>query len=390
MVRFMSLRPSFLLRALIAATFMLTGPLGAETAIGPKYFIANSLGPACLRDARGRGKSQRVVQQAMANLYRNHQVYVDALNQSTSLSVNKDAYAANWTPVLFNAYGAAASGDEKLARTILDGLSRMAAARLYLNEKGLLTLKQALKVQCYKNGPNSPCPSHTPRFVTRMYSNLMISAAVLQSFMTEQDRKVILPWFKAAYKKFVVPELKSDSDGIYDFANSGLTQLAYAALTGDKRLAKRELSKRKKDFTKVIQKSGYLRNNSYRGVRALWYHTYGLDPALSYALVAREWGQDFFRDPKLGPRLRAAVDKTALGVTNYAAFRSVGNRGESYSTDPRDRIASIHQFALNLPLIAKREFGINLPLDGRYRQLSRLESYSSTSGLMASCYYSGR
>lgn len=362
----------------------------AETSIGPRYFIANTLGPTCRRDAQGRGRSLTAARRAMANLYNNHQAYVNQLNQSTSLHVKHDAYSKNWKPILFNSYAAAAANDRALARAILDGLRRMGAARLYLNEPGLLTRKQTVNVRCYQNGPNSPCPSHTPRFVARMYSNLFVSAAVLRPFMTPEDREIILPWFKAAYKRFVLPEIKSNQDGIYDFANNGLAQLAYAALTGDRRLAEREISTRKREFTKHIETSGYIRNNSYRGVRALWYHTYGLDPALSYALVAREWGQDFFRDPKLGPRLRAASQKTALGVTDYAAFRSVGNRGESYSTNPSDRIASVHQFALNLPLIAKREFGITLPLDSRYRRLSRLEAYSSTSGLLASCYYSGR
>jgi len=221
-----------------------------------------------------------------------------------------------------------------------------------------------------------------------MYANLFISAAVLQSFMTDDDREAILPWFKAAYKKFMLPATKNNTDGIYDFANLGFAQLAYAALTNNKGLARRELSTRRRDLTRTIQTSGYIRNNSYRGVRALWYHTYGLDPALSYALVAREWGEDFFNDPKLGPRFKAAIEKTALGVNDYTAFRSVGNQGSSYSINPDDEIAGIHQYALNLPLIAKREFGISLPLDNRYKHLRKYESYSSTSGMMASCYYS--
>ena len=116
----------------------------------------------------------------------------------------------------------------------------------------------------------------------------------------------------------------------------------------------------------------------------------GLDPALSYALVAREWGQDFFKDAQLGPKLKAAVQKTALGVIDYTAFRSVGNRGNSFSTNEKDSKAHIHQYALNIPLISKKEFGFNLPLDSRYKKLRKLESYSQTSGLIAKCYYSGK
>ena len=150
------------------------------------------------------------------------------------------------------------------------------------------------------------------------------------------------------------------------------------------------LNARRRDFLKYIEASGYIDQNSYRGVRGFWYHTYGLDPALSYALIAREWGVDYFRDPTLGPRLRAAIEKTALGITDYAAFRSVGNRGSDFSTDPNDAKAHVHQLALNLYPIAAREFGIQMPRDRRFEELSRLESYSQTSGMLAACYYSGR
>ena len=362
----------------------------APKSIGPKYFIANHLGKACTIDAQGKPRSQELAKRALDNLFRNHQIYVTQLRQSTSLIVKKDAYSANWKPIFFNSYAAAAANDVALAGTILDGLSRLATAKHYSNEKGLISRKAAQRIVCYKNGPNSPCPSHTPRFVARMYSNLLISAAVLQSFMTEQDRKTILPWLKTGYRKFILPEVSSDQDGIYDFANNGMAQLAYAALAGNKALARRELSTRKKQFNKAFQTSGYIRNNSYRGVRALWYHTYGLDPALSYALVAREWGQDFFKDAQLGPKLKAAVKKTALGVTDYAAFRSVGNRGNSYSTNKKDAKRHIHQYALNISLISKKEFNFNLPLDSRYKKLIKFESYSQTSGLSAECYYSGK
>ena len=363
--------------------------LSAETTLGPKFFIADELGEACTKDAQGKERDEDEVWMALHNLTQYHQKYVDKLNTSTSLTAKHDKYSANWKPILFNSYAAAASNDTVLARIIIDGLTNMATAQIYLNEKGLMTWKQALDTRCYEKGTDAPCPSHTPRFVTRMYANLFISAAVLQSFMTDDDREAILPWFKAAYKKFMLPPLKNNnSDGIYDFANLGFAQLAYAALTNNKGLARRELSTRRRDLTRRIQTSGYIRNNSYRGVRALWYHTYGLDPALSYALVAREWGEDFFNDPKLGPRFKAAIEKTALGVNDYTAFRSVGNQGSSYSINPDDEIASIHQYALNLPLIAKREFGISLPLDNRYKHLRKYESYSSTSGMMASCYYS--
>ena len=246
--------------------------LSAETTLGPKFFIADELGEACTKDAQGKERDEDEVWMALHNLTQYHQKYVDKLTTSTALTAKHDKYSANWKPILFNSYAAAASNDTVLARIIIDGLTNMATAQIYLNEKGLMTWKQALDTRCYEKGTDAPCPSHTPRFVTRMYANLFISAAVLQSFMTDDDREAILPWFKAAYKKFMLPPLKNNnSDGIYDFANLGFAQLAYAALTNNKGLARRELSTRRRDLTRRIQTSGYIRNNSFLNSASLFF-----------------------------------------------------------------------------------------------------------------------
>ena len=357
----------------------------------PTFFITDTLGPACTRDEQGNARSQAAAAAALNRLNANSARYVADLRRSTSLTVNHDAYSRNWQPVLFNSYAAAAANDAALARTVIDGLKRLAAGQRYLNEPGLLTRAQAMRAPpCYEQGANAPCPAHTPRFVARMYANLLISAAVLDPFLTAEDRTVLTPWFDAGYRRFVAPEISADQDGIYDFANMGLARLAYAAVKKDMRLAKQELSARRNDFLRRIESSGYIDQNSYRGVRGFWYHTYGLDPALSYALVAREWGVDYFADPAIRPRLAAALQKTALGIRDHAAFRSVGNRGTAFSTNPADTIDFVHQFALNLYQISAREFGLRLPPSPMHARLKRLERYSTISGLSARCYYSGR
>ena len=363
----------------------------ASRIAAPTYFIADALGSGCTRDNRGNGPSRSAATSALDRLNNNSQTYVTRLRQSTSLTPEKDAYEANWEPILFNSYAAAASGDAALARVIIDGMKRLAIGQRYQSEQGLLTWSQARSMPpCYGNGPDSPCATHTPRFVGRMFANLLIATAVLNSELTEEDRAVLIPWLTRGYRNFVLPDLESDQDGIYDFANMGTARLAFAAVTNDMRLAQREMSERRRDFIRRISSDGYIDENSYRGVRGFWYHTYGLDPALSYALIAREWGVDYFRDPTLGPRLAAAVQKTSLGISDYEAFSAIGTRGSAFSSDPADTRAFVHQFALNLYPIAAREFGVQLPNSPMHTQLSRLEGYSTISGMMARCYYSGR
>jgi hypothetical protein len=364
---------------------------GSSGVAEPQFFIASSLGPACIVDERGQSRSISSVKNALDRLYANNLTYISQLRRSTSLTPGGDGLQQTWKPILFNSYAAVAANDEALTRTIIEGMKRLAASGRYMNEPEMLTMAEAKGFGlCYRNGPSTPCPQHLPRFVARMYTNLLIAMAVLDSRMTDGDRDVIVPWLKRGYQTFVAPELAANQGGIYDFANYGMARLALAALTNDKGLASHEINTRRRDFLNHIEASGYITENSYRGERAFWYHTAGLDPALSYAIIAREWGVDFFRDPALGPRLRAAVDKTVLGTKDYAAFRSVGNRGNAYTTDPRDRIADVHQFALNLIPIAAREYGVPITPGARFKNLSRIESYTQTSGFSARCYYSKR
>jgi len=321
----------------------------------------------------------------------NSERYIADLRQSTSMTVKFDDFRAHWQPVLFNSYAAAASNDEVLARTIIDGLKQMALAGSYTNEPSLITRQQAIQMtDCYAGGPNSPCAQFTPMFVARMYALLMISTAVLDVYVTDEDRDVLIPWFDQAYQRFVRDAVEMDQEGIYDLGNMGMARLAYAALKNDMRLADREFRERRAEFINRIEPSGYIDRNSYRGVRGFWYHTYGLDVALSYALVAREWGYDYFADENLGPRLRAAVDKTTLGINDLRAFRSVGNRGDNITTNPADEKPHVFQLSLNLYQISEREFGVRLPPDRRYQEIARFEQYPAIWGMAASCYYSGR
>lgn len=386
--------PATLLKLCVTFLFAIVAGMAASAKnndIGPRHFIADELGSGCLKNARGAGRSQARAARALNALYANHQSYINALARSTSLTINKGGFEEPWEDILFNAYAAAAAKDTALARTLVDGMKRLAVAKRYQSEPGLYTIRQAQNTPpCYSGGPNSQCLRHQPRMVARMYANLMIATAVLRPYLTAEDRAVLTPWFKVAYRDFVDPEAKREQGGIYDFANMGMARLAFAAITGDKNLARRELNQRKRDFVRRISNDGYIDENSYRGVRAFWYHTYGLDPALTYGLLARAWGVEFLRDRRLGAKLQAAVQKTDLGIRNYEAFRSVGNRGSAYSNNPADTRDFVHQFALNMYTIARAEYGIHLPRSARHDRLKRLETFTKTSGFLAVCFYSSK
>ena len=47
-----------------------------------------------------------------------------------------------------------------------------------------------------------------------------------------------------------------------------------------------------KKWTSLFYEDGYINNNSFRGTKALWYHSMGLNVALSYVYIADLWGAE--------------------------------------------------------------------------------------------------
>ena len=75
--------------------------------------------------------------------------------------------------------------------------------------------------------------------------------------------------------------------GFYAMGNGGIPNLVYANWANDKKFAAKEFNFRFKNIEKVFYKDGYINNNSFRGYRGLWYHSYGLNSALGYIYLAK-------------------------------------------------------------------------------------------------------
>jgi hypothetical protein len=152
-------------------------------------------------------------------------------------------------------------------------------------------------------------------------------------------------------------------------------------------------------FNDRIKKSGYIYVNSWRGVRGYWYHTLGVNSALSYSLLAKEYGVNLFEHPKLKKKYIAMIEKTILGSDDirslevdennpqgpgYLKFQSKGFKGHTYSTDLDDERWYIHQDSVNLIPIAKEEYNLDAPV-GIFLNPSKPVPVSA--GFNATCYY---
>ena len=195
------------------------------------------------------------------------------------------------------------------------------------------------------------------------------------------EEEILDQYFSKTYRKYTKPLTNSQikNDGYYEFGGHGLGVLAYANWTRDAKLAKRAIGKMRKKIRKVITRKGYIDNNSYRGVRAYWYHTLGADSIYGYAAVARAHGVDFFADPKVGPELRNLAGATLEGAVDYEKFVSKGTRGKNYSKDPKDARLHMHQLAVSLPTFIKDGIEVPTAYDRLSRPGSSLRYYSSRS-----------
>ena len=226
------------------------------------------------------------------------------------------------------------------------------------------------KPDCYANGdPNSPCWYHEYEFARNVFSNYMITALWLKDELNEQEFKIVNKYIKKMYKKFIKPtEFKSQEQGFYAMANGGTSVLVYASWTDNKKLAAKEINHRFKEMDRLFYEDGYINNNSFRGARAQWYHSYGLDIALGYVYIANLWGAEV--PEKLSNKLVKASELANLAITDYEAFRSRPFAGKNTNVTEHPNLAKkhTHQMAIAIDTLMKIVTDVELESDPMYLQ----------------------
>ena len=312
----------------------------------------------------------------------------------TSLSVKHDELSERWANLLDLTYHAAATGDAARAR-------RMVELLVYLAEKETMfstpKLNELKKGKCWKDGnTKAKCPTHTTEHASHYFMAYVYAAIVLREHMSDAEEVLLDEYIERSFRDYVRPvaRMLQKGSGFYSFAHNRLGVLAYANWRNDARLAKKDIRATKKIISRIVNRKGYIDNNSYRGVRAYWYHTMGADNILAYAVVAREHGVNLFEDRKIGPKLKALADATLEGGVDLEKFMSKGSRGtkysKNYSTDPKDARPHMHQLAVSLPMFVLLEFGIEVPTAAKYDRLVRRETVDRFVGFNAACYYASK
>jgi len=263
-----------------------------------------------------------------------------------------------------NAIGNDNQANIKIAKNLLIDLAK--ADTLY-DSIGYYDVKK--KPGCYAKGDiNAPCWYHEYEFARGVFSNYMITALWLKDELSEQEFKIVDQYIKKMYKKFLKPiEFQKQEQGFYQMANGGTSILIYASWTNNKNLVAEEINHRFQEMDRLFFNDGYINNNSFRGVRDQWYHTYGLDIALGYVYIADLWGAEV--PEKLQKKLVKASEVANLAITDYETYRSRPFSGDwSGSSNPKDAKKHTHQMAFALDTLMKIITGIELEHDAVYLQ----------------------
>ena len=306
-----------------------------------------------------------------------------ALGNSRSVNhLNLTGPMSMFAVATHNAIGNNDKEDIDVAKEIL---IKIAKANVLLDTIGKEELKK--KPKCWKDGnPEAPCWYHAYEFARDAFTNYLIIATYLKDNLNDEEFKIVNNYIKKMHKKFIKPDAFYDEDkGFYAMGNGGIPNLVFANWTNDKKLAAKEFNFRFYQIDKLFYEDGYINNNSFRGFRALWYHSYGLNSALGYVYLANLWGAEV-PDTVIN-KITKAAEVLNLGITDYESFSSRKYDGEQKNNQYKKHNARkhTHQDALAIDTLMEIVTGIKLEKDITYLAKRPMYGIDDLIGFNANC-----
>tara|TARA_B100001057_G_scaffold457642_1_gene506140 strand:- start:344 stop:1489 length:1146 start_codon:yes stop_codon:yes gene_type:complete len=305
--------------------------------------------------------------------------------KGNSRSVNHENLTGPMTLFAVTTHTAVGNNDKKEINSAKRVLIEMAKANILYDTIGKKELKK--KPRCWKDGnPESPCWYHAYEFARDAFTNYMIVASYLKEHLSNDELKLVDKYIKKMHKKFIKPEEFADKEkGFYAMGNGGIPNLVYANWTANKKLAAKELNFRFRYIDKVFYDDGYINNNSFRGYRGLWYHSYGLNSVLGYIYLAELWGAK--TPDTVIKKVTKAAEVLNLGITDYEKFSSRKYDGDQLNNQYKKKNARMHthQDALAIDTLMEMITGIKLKTDPTYLYKRSKKGIDDLIGFNANC-----
>ena len=235
-----------------------------------------------------------------------------------------------------------------------------------LTDEEISKLKDEGKVDklCYGNAKastNSPCISHRPHEAQIYGATYIQQAYLMKDQFTKEQFQIVDEYIEALYKKYIEPwatkELttKKSARGFIQMADGTISVLSYLAWKNKPEEAAKWIKKGIKKANKVVYKDGYIHNNSFRGVKDVWYHSQGVNNLLGLYAIAELWGYKKF-PKKLKKKIDKTVDVLNLGLTDVKTYRKRKDPSglQNFSTKQKDAAYHTHQMAISLDWLIEK------------------------------------
>ena len=235
-----------------------------------------------------------------------------------------------------------------------------------LTDEEISNLKKQGKVDklCYGNAKastNSPCISHRPHEAQIYGATYIQQAYLMKDQFTKEQFQIVDEYIEALYKKYIEPwatkELttKKSARGFIQMADGTISVLSYLAWKNKPEEAAKWIKKGIKKANKVVYKDGYIHNNSFRGVKDVWYHSQGVNNLLGLYAIAELWGYKKF-PKKLKKKIDKTVDVLNLGLTDVKTYRKRKDPSglQNFSTKQKDAAYHTHQMAISLDWLIEK------------------------------------
>ena len=301
----------------------------------------------------------------------------------TSLIVNHDVITVPGKLMLTAIQHAIANNNQTNLDRGKDLLLRIAKADTLYNSISYEELQK--KPRCWvNNDPDSPCWYHEFEFAGQTFGNFMIAAIYLKSEFNKKELKEMNRYIDKMYKKFLKPiQFRKNDKGFYAMANGGLSTLVYASWTNNKKLAAKEINHTFNEIDSLFYKDGYINDNSFRGLRGQWYHSYGVNIALGYAYIAKLWGAKV--PEKVQNKLVNSAKVVNLAITDpdkFAERKNPNGKARNRIKNKNSATPHTHQMAIAIDTLMEIVVGIELEHDPIYLSKRKMHIPDGTDDLI--------
>ena len=226
-----------------------------------------------------------------------------------------------------------------------------------------LTLKEIKKLKdqgkadrtCYGGGKakgKSKCITHKALEAQIYGATYIQQAYLMKDQFTKEQFKIVDKYIDTLYKKHIEPWVliaQSEPIGFIQMADGTISVLSYLAWKDKPEEVAKWIKKGIGKADRVVYDDGYIHNNSFRGVRDVWYHSQGVNNLLGLYAIAELWGYKRF-PAELKQRIDKTVDVLNLGLTDVKKYRERKDPSglQNFTKDQKHATHHVHQMAISL------------------------------------------